>query len=170
MQIKRNKVQLRETIKSYFLNLVPKDQIQMLFLFISWEKVNKTFCALLTINLNLPLKLNLNTNITLKPPLAPQILRQSKSDFQDSSCTMWVQYLCRINKLCKSQWFTPVIAKLTLCKLQGSRVYKFTQNSGCLMKTIRHIGHFKTYLGRSYQSFKQYTLLYIIYLAHDCNS
>lgn len=137
----------------------------MLFLFIIWEKVNKTFCALLTINLNLPLKLNLNTNITLKPPLAPQILRQSKSDFQDSSFTMWVQYLCRRNKLCKSQWFTPIIAKLTLCRLQGSRIYKFTQNSGCLMKQL----YIQDTL-RPYQSFKQYTLLYIISLAHDCNS
>ena len=64
----------------------------------------------------------------------------------------------------------PVIAKLTLCRLQGSRVYKFTQNSGGLMKQLYHTGHFKTYLGRPYQNFKQYTLLYIIYLAHDCNS
>lgn len=40
-KINRNKVQLRETIKieyHIFLNLVSKDQIQMLFLFISWEK------------------------------------------------------------------------------------------------------------------------------------
>lgn len=56
------------------------------------KRANKTYYILIVINLNLAFEFNLNSYITLKPP-GPQILRQPKSDFQDSVFNFTVQYL-----------------------------------------------------------------------------
>lgn len=56
------------------------------------KRANKTYYKLFAINLNLAFEFNLNTNTTLKPP-GPQIVRQPKSDFQDSVFNFTVQYL-----------------------------------------------------------------------------
>lgn len=61
-------------VMPYFLNLLYKDQIWMLYILIVLGRVNKTFSTLLSISLllNLPYKLNPNKNIIVKPPPFPQ--------------------------------------------------------------------------------------------------
>lgn len=111
----------------------------MLLLFISFEKVNKTFCTWLTINLDLAFKPNLNTNITLKPVPVPQTLRQPESDFQSNSFTLQqpskeINY-ANHNSLCL--W---LILSLFLCIWQGSWIYRYIQSSDCQMKQFYYLG------------------------------
>lgn len=64
----------------FFLNLVTKDQIQMLCGLIVIGRVNTTFCTLHSINLilNLPYKLNPNTRMIVKPSAFPQSNHRTK--------------------------------------------------------------------------------------------